>query len=647
MRSIGVAVFKRFSVSVRSVLLGTTALMLALSPMACDKVAKQATEMKQKAVTKLAEKAGVDVTNLTFWPPSSAGNYLAGRVAIANDDLETANTSFKQAIEAAPDGAMAAYLAERALPVAIGTGDISGALALSKALPSLEQSATGQFAVLLQLREAMDTKNWEQAGLLIAKIRPEGFGQFIKPLANAWLLAGQAKYKPAVDSLDQAIAKNPSLRTLFVMHRALILEMASQTADAEKIYRDMLNSSFSLGGALIAADFFARHDNQEALNGIYNLLHTKLALPVSKDNFIASFPISKQPLDAAHGYALSLLDLATVLHSENSSRLALLYARIAEPDMTNYPNLHILLGDIFSDMHDYDQARAAYGLIGHDTLFYPTAQWNIADTYILQNNTDAALKALDPITAIPALKRQALTQQADLLRADKQYDRAITLYTQVINDLGTPDKKDWGLYYARAICYESNKNFDKSEADLETALKISPDQSEVLNYLGYSWADKGVKLDQAYDYIARAHQQTPDDPYITDSAGWVLYQLGYFSKAVTFLEQSVQQLPVDATINDHLGDAYWQVGREHEARFQWERALKNADDQDKDAAVKLADKLKNGLPKKQAHNGPLPEVKTSRSNIDNLLQRLTAPIGAQTAEEPNMTRAPSPVRKQQ
>ena len=618
-------------------------MLLALSPVACDKIEKQTAEIQQKAVEKIIEKTGGDVTNLTFWPPSSAGSYLAARVAISNDDLDVANQSYQQALEAAPNDEIAAYLAERALPVAIGTGDTKTALRLSKALAGQDQSATGQFAVLLQLREAFHAQNWAEAEKLSAKIRPEGFGQFIKPLANAWVLVGEKKYDAAFAVLDQAIQKNPSLKGLFTMHRALMLEMAGKSDAAEKIYRDMLNTSFSLGGALIAADFFARHDNQSALSGIYELLHTKLALPVTQDRFLASFPFSTQPLDATRGYAISLFDLATVLHSENSSRLALLYARIAEPELETYPTLHILLGDIFSDMHDFEQARASYNKIDDKTLFYPTAQWNVADTYVLENKTDDALKTLQALTGNPALKRQALTQEADLLRSNKQYDRAVDLYSQVITDIGTPEKKDWALFYARAICFESLKNFDKSEEDLQTALKLSPDQPEVLNYLGYSWADKGQKLTQAYEYIARAHSQTPDDPYVTDSAGWVLYQLGYFTKAVTFLEQSVQQLPADPTINDHLGDVYWQVGREHEARFQWERALKNGGDElDKDQTAKIQDKLKEGLPKKQAHNGPLPEIKTSQA-AEDILQRLAIPAkdGAPSGQSPF-----SPLKKQ-
>ncbi len=624
----------------RPVVCAALALTLAASVSGCDKIQKRATRLEQKTL----QQAGVDVMSLPIWPPSSAGQYLAARVAVGNDDLETANKAYQEAIEAAPDETIAAYLAERALPVAIGAGDHDTALRLAKALPNLEQTATGQFSVLLQLRDAFDNENWDTATQLATKLRADGFGQFTKPLAQVWLLVGQKKFDAALAQLDQAEQKNPSLQGLFIVHRALVLEQAGRIDMADKTYRAILNNNFTLGGALAAANFFARQHDDAALKGIYDLLHAKLTLPVSYDNFVASFPFDKEKMTAARGYATSLFDLATVLQSENSSRLALLYARIAEPELRLYPTLAILLGDVAMDMHDYDQARHAFDLIAKDTLFYATAQLRKADAFAAENNIQAALDVLKPLAVDPSMKRQILTQMADLLRADKQYKEAVTAYTQIIDGIATPIKKDWGLFYARAICYETLKDTDKSEADLQAALKISPDQPEVLNYLGYSWADKSVNLEQAYTYIARAHNQNPEDPYITDSSGWVLYQLGYFIKAVTLLEQSVQQLPADPTINDHLGDAYWQVGRETEARFQWDRALKNDSHEDPDFPAKIAEKIKAGLPKKAAHNGPLPAVKTSQ-NLDTLLQRLQLPPGARAKE--NMTPfapKPRPVR---
>ena len=120
-----------------------------------------------------------------------------------------------------------------------------------------------------------------------------------------------------------------------------------------------------------------------------------------------------------------------------------------------------------------------------------------------------------------------------------------------------------------------------------------PNHPYILNYLGYSWADQGIKLDRALEMIAKAVALEPNDGYITDSLGWVYFRMGLYDKALPYLEQAVELLPYDSIINDHLGDLYWQLGRKSEARFQWERALNAAEeDEEKEA---LSEKLKNGL----------------------------------------------------
>ena len=124
-------------------------------------------------------------------------------------------------------------------------------------------------------------------------------------------------------------------------------------------------------------------------------------------------------------------------------------------------------------------------------------------------------------------------------------------------------------------------------------MRLKPDQPYVLNYLGYSWVDQGINLARAQKMIERAVELRPNDGYIVDSLGWVLFRLGDFPRAARQLERAVELRPQDPTINDHLGDAYWRVGRAVEARFQWRRALSL--DPDPDQASAIQDKISNGL----------------------------------------------------
>jgi Flp pilus assembly protein TadD len=150
------------------------------------------------------------------------------------------------------------------------------------------------------------------------------------------------------------------------------------------------------------------------------------------------------------------------------------------------------------------------------------------------------------------------------------------------------------IYYFRGICNERSKQWPNAEADFKKALQLSPDQPLVLNYLGYSWIDQGVNLDDGMRMIERAVEQRADDGYIVDSLGWAYYRLGNYDEAVKNLEHAVELKPEDPTINDHLGDAYWRAGRVLEARFQWSHARDL--NPEPDDLAKIEDKLKSGLP---------------------------------------------------
>jgi Flp pilus assembly protein TadD len=132
---------------------------------------------------------------------------------------------------------------------------------------------------------------------------------------------------------------------------------------------------------------------------------------------------------------------------------------------------------------------------------------------------------------------------------------------------------DWRLLFIRALSYDKMGRWDAAEADLQAALKLQPDEPELLNYLGYSWIDRGERLKEAMGMVERAVAQNPRSGAIVDSLGWAHYRLGDYKKAVEKLEQAVELEAGDPEINDHLGDAYWKAGRRDEAVFQWRRVL--------------------------------------------------------------------------
>ena len=116
----------------------------------------------------------------------------------------------------------------------------------------------------------------------------------------------------------------------------------------------------------------------------------------------------------------------------------------------------------------------------------------------------------------------------------------------------------------------------------------------MLNYLGYSWVDKGVNLDEAFKMLQRAVDLKPTDGYIVDSLGWAHFKLGHYQEATQQLERAIELKPADPVVNDHLGDAYWRVGRKTEAHFQWNHARDMGPDPED--LPNILNKIANGLP---------------------------------------------------
>ncbi len=158
--------------------------------------------------------------------------------------------------------------------------------------------------------------------------------------------------------------------------------------------------------------------------------------------------------------------------------------------------------------------------------------------------------------------------------------------------LNTEDQ-GFEVHFLRGAAYESLDRDTEAEAELWAALQMQPDNPTLLNYLGYLWVDTGTRVEEGAAMIARAHAADPKDGNIQDSLGWSQFRQGQYEAAVVNLEGAVDKEPANAEINDHLGDAYWAVGRQREAGFQWNRVLTLEVDDKRRAEVeaKLRDRL--------------------------------------------------------
>ena len=223
------------------------------------------------------------------------------------------------------------------------------------------------------------------------------------------------------------------------------------------------------------------------------------------------------------------------------------------------------------------------------------AQIQLATDLDAADRSDEAIKILKEVVSSDPKDLEAIMALGNIERGRKKFADCTDTYAKGIGALPDGnDKANSVWYYYRGICEERSKQWPKAEADMKKALELYPEQPHVLNYLGYSWIDQGIHLDDGMSMIKRSVDQRPDDGYIVDSLGWAYYRLGNYDEAVKNLERAVELRAEDPTINDHLGDAFWKVGRTLEAKFQWAHArdLKP----EPDDLPKIEAKINNGLP---------------------------------------------------
>ena len=183
---------------------------------------------------------------------------------------------------------------------------------------------------------------------------------------------------------------------------------------------------------------------------------------------------------------------------------------------------------------------------------------------------------------------------ANFYKNSQRYEEAIKYYSLIIDKLEDDNELKAELLYRRGGSHERMKDYYNADKDLQKSLAINPDDSYVLNYLAYSWLERGHRIEEAIEMLEKAYDQESNDPYIIDSIGWAYYLIGDYVKAEEFLRKAVQLMPDDPIVNDHYGDILWKLERKIQARYFWSIVLK-MDDAEKDLLDKIKNKLITGL----------------------------------------------------
>jgi tetratricopeptide (TPR) repeat protein len=518
--------------------------------------------------------------------------YLSARFAADEHDLGQAAHYYGKALSDDPGNAS---LLGMSFFYSTTSGDFESAGKYAQAViaaTSDDRAARLALAVI-----AFKHKDYAEVRKQLSQSAKGPFTVLTLSLFDAWAAAAQHDNAGVKKDL-QALTEQKGAESLAAFHTALIEDYLGDAAAADAAYKKALAASGTTPRVLEAYGRFLEHQGRsDDATKLYQAHATETGLTSVTQPGLARIAAGEKPESLirtpADGAAEALFGIAASLTDAQSADVSILYLR-----MTLYlrPDLglaKVLLADRFETLHKFDDAIALYHGIEPASPYFRMAQIQAALDEQRMGKNDDAITDLKKLVAAQPDDSEAWVALGDTYRASDKFAEAVDAYNHAEKVIPHPAKRDWPMFYARAMAKEKLKQLDESEADIQTALKLSPDQPELLNYLGYSWVDRRRNIPEALAMLEKARTLRPYDGYIVDSVGWAYYQLGRYDDAAKTLEAAVLLVPGDATINDHLGDALWRAGKRIDARFQWSHALTFADDDTDKAAIER--KLKSGL----------------------------------------------------
>lgn len=533
-----------------------------------------------------------------------SGAYLAGRAAAGDNHMDLAVAYFRQASAFnIPDKTMSNDLQHDILIMSLVDGNFKEAVEQANSIK--DEPSQDHFYHLTLATDDFTKNKYENVKKHLKFKNPSELENITSGLLNAWAVFGSGDRNKAINSLKKL--RGPVSYDIFVnYHMALMSDIAGKKQDAERYYSKALANQRA---GIASPDTYERVINAYASFQLRNnnkdgALKT---IQIGEQNFSGrnvfknmriqlekNLPLDMLVKTPQDGAGEALYNIGTSVKGELSENFTLLYLQLAlalrpQNDATLYQ-----IASILSQTSSKDKAIDFYKKIAPNSFYSDDAKTGLAFNLADLNDTEGAIKLLSELEQkYPDDQAISLALAGTYLAKTKDYGKAVEVMDRAIAHMPDTKRRDWFLYNIRGMAEERSNLWDKAEADFRKALELSPDQPDVLNYLGYSLIVRNEKLDEALKMVKRAVALSPQNGEIVDSLGWAYFKLGRYDDAVITLEQAIKLKPGEATINDHLGDAYWKVGRKLEATYQWKHAL--AYNPELEDIAKIEEKLKVGL----------------------------------------------------
>ena len=551
---------------------------------------------------------GATIDELDSATNSIYGTYLAARFANNTHDIRSSALYYSKALRSDPESE---ELLIKSFTQTLANGEIRYAVGLAEKVIDKFKDKKNFVARATLSAEAIQNEQYLNAQLKLdlpnelTYSDAEAYNKLTNHILAAWAKQGYNRTDTAIKTIVNL--EGPNWFSFFKeYHIGLILENAGRFEEADSHFAIAHDIDRSKQRVLLAhvRTLVRSGKIQHALQVIDRFNKSYPGDPIVaqiRDKIEKNQEIIPEINSIQDGAAEIFYGLGAAFEQKGAEEHVAIYMNLALYLNPKLDQAYLKLGKLYESLAQHETAIRYFESIQKESLLFRSAQRSIGLNYNSLKNLDKARNILTNLIETDPLDIGSAIALGNVYRANEQFAEAEGAYSHAVNNLDRLDANHWRLFYYRGMSHERNDNWDEAEEDFKTALALNPDQPLVLNYLGYSWVDRGERenFETALEMLNRAVELRPNAGFIVDSLGWVYFKLEDYANAVKYLERAVELQPEDSTLNDHLGDAYWMVGRKLEAKFQWSHARDlNPDPADLEYIVQ---KLANGyFPKETA-----------------------------------------------
>jgi tetratricopeptide (TPR) repeat protein len=522
---------------------------------------------------RLAE--GLDSSNDAVESECSYFYFMWGRTAELAGKLEEAREAYEKALVC---DLHAVHIMRRLAVLLISMDKKEVAAGWIKAIVDENPADLSSYAFLANLYVSMDEfAKAEEVYLSVLAKNPQDYDNMLQLGA---LYARQKKFDTAIKTLEKLIKLSPDS---FVAHHYLarIYLEIGKLDKARSSFAQALAINWSPVLAFETAVFLEKSGWPDEALELYRQILVEEEANEQVRTMVISLLLRLNRLDEAIGEMEELLVYAAdPLKAElNLSRLLLERKRydealghlenVLEQD-PEFNDARILMAVAYHDKGDVAAAKASLARVAPESDDFENATIFLVRILGDENKFEEAGRLLrERLSADKTRRKSFYPALASLLQEQRQTGEALKVFQAAMTLY--PDDKE--LLLAYALFQDEQDDVGGALRTMGQVLRISPDEPYALNYMGYTWAERGENLEKALAYVEKAIALKPDDGFVRDSLGWVLFKLGRFDEALRELRQALEMEGEDPTINEHLGDVYHQLGKRDKALAAWNRAL--------------------------------------------------------------------------